>query len=137
MYHLWYTDSTACGVPPSWDGDGGVQQGKPYQTYRQPPYCLGRARKRRTKQAHVATPRHLPGGLLGLLSLLGLEGCHLLGSSLDQLRAALEHLVVIEQAEGELLVSSDDAPANSLKDCLLYTSPSPRDQRGSRMPSSA
>ena len=23
------------------------------------------------------------------------------------------------------------------KDCLLYTSPSPRDQRGSRMPSSA
>ena len=25
----------------------------------------------------------------------------------------------------------------SLKGCLLYTSPSPRDQRGSRMPSSA
>ena len=25
----------------------------------------------------------------------------------------------------------------SYKDCLLYTSPSPRDQRGSRMPSSA
>ena len=24
-----------------------------------------------------------------------------------------------------------------LRDCLLYTSPSPRDQRGSRMPSSA
>ena len=28
-----------------------------------------------------------------------------------------------------------DAPAE--KSCLLYTSPSPRDQRGSRMPSSA
>ena len=27
--------------------------------------------------------------------------------------------------------------ATSNKDCLLYTSPSPRDQRGSRMPSSA
>ena len=27
--------------------------------------------------------------------------------------------------------------ANKRKDCLLYTSPSPRDQRGSRMPSSA
>ena len=27
--------------------------------------------------------------------------------------------------------------SGSLKDCLLYTSPSPRDQRGSRMPSSA
>ena len=26
---------------------------------------------------------------------------------------------------------------DNLKDCLLYTSPSPRDQRGSRMPSSA
>ena len=25
----------------------------------------------------------------------------------------------------------------NVKDCLLYTSPSPRDQRGSRMPSSA
>ena len=27
--------------------------------------------------------------------------------------------------------------AHGLKGCLLYTSPSPRDQRGSRMPSSA
>ena len=27
--------------------------------------------------------------------------------------------------------------ADQLLDCLLYTSPSPRDQRGSRMPSSA
>ena len=26
---------------------------------------------------------------------------------------------------------------SQIKDCLLYTSPSPRDQRGSRMPSSA
>ena len=26
---------------------------------------------------------------------------------------------------------------NALENCLLYTSPSPRDQRGSRMPSSA
>ena len=28
-------------------------------------------------------------------------------------------------------------PKESIKACLLYTSPSPRDQRGSRMPSSA
>ena len=28
-------------------------------------------------------------------------------------------------------------PLGDPKDCLLYTSPSPRDQRGSRMPSSA
>ena len=30
-----------------------------------------------------------------------------------------------------------DAPDYRTKACLLYTSPSPRDQRGSRMPSSA
>ena len=31
-------------------------------------------------------------------------------------------------------LESDDGPVRT---CLLYTSPSPRDQRGSRMPSSA
>ena len=30
-----------------------------------------------------------------------------------------------------------ETPLELLNDCLLYTSPSPRDQRGSRMPSSA
>ena len=30
-----------------------------------------------------------------------------------------------------------DARSNPAETCLLYTSPSPRDQRGSRMPSSA
>ena len=30
-----------------------------------------------------------------------------------------------------------DSDGDGLSDCLLYTSPSPRDQRGSRMPSSA
>ena len=39
-------------------------------------------------------------------------------------------------------VKKKDANGNTVKDedgepCLLYTSPSPRDQRGSRMPSSA
>ena len=40
-----------------------------------------------------------------------------------------------EQLEAELtkLRSEND----QLRTCLLYTSPSPRDQRGSRMPSSA
>ena len=37
--------------------------------------------------------------------------------------------------------STPDDPSRAVvggtKDCLLYTSPSPRDQRGSRMPSSA
>ena len=41
----------------------------------------------------------------------------------------------------EILISKGVAKGDriglSMKDCLLYTSPSPRDQRGSRMPSSA
>ena len=42
--------------------------------------------------------------------------------------------------EGELTFNKNSAPFEPFKDdvsCLLYTSPSPRDQRGSRMPSSA
>ena len=36
------------------------------------------------------------------------------------------------------VIRIDLPPLNErLEDCLLYTSPSPRDQRGSRMPSSA
>ena len=36
-----------------------------------------------------------------------------------------------------LNLEQDSVGAVILGDCLLYTSPSPRDQRGSRMPSSA
>ena len=40
--------------------------------------------------------------------------------------------------EGTPVIKSDrQFPACETKPCLLYTSPSPRDQRGSRMPSSA
>ena len=35
------------------------------------------------------------------------------------------------------VISADNLDSLQLKHCLLYTSPSPRDQRGSRMPSSA
>ena len=39
---------------------------------------------------------------------------------------------------GDLLVVINEIPHNELqRDCLLYTSPSPRDKRQSRMPSSA
>ena len=41
--------------------------------------------------------------------------------------------VTVKIEGDEVLVTR---PSDS-KDCLLYTSPSPRDQRGSRMPSSA
>ena len=41
------------------------------------------------------------------------------------------------QSPVEALAASMHATSASTGDCLLYTSPSPRDQRGSRMPSSA
>ena len=45
-------------------------------------------------------------------------------------------LPIVEGSEGELGLDISKLRAQS-KTCLLYTSPSPRDQRGSRMPSSA
>ena len=41
------------------------------------------------------------------------------------------------EIEDALVQSSNDGRTVRIGDCLLYTSPSPRDQRGSRMPSSA
>ena len=41
------------------------------------------------------------------------------------------------QKELDELKCNNDDMKDSIKFCLLYTSPSPRDQRGSRMPSSA
>ena len=43
---------------------------------------------------------------------------------------------VEEEEEAPVMVPEEPEPAPP-KICLLYTSPSPRDQRGSRMPSSA
>ena len=47
-----------------------------------------------------------------------------------------EKAAVEERLKGELLTHLDQLPVHQYI-CLLYTSPSPRDQRGSRMPSSA
>ena len=44
--------------------------------------------------------------------------------------------VILVAATGEWTRRRLPGPG-MIKDCLLYTSPSPRDQRGSRMPSSA
>ena len=52
---------------------------------------------------------------------------------LDQLRRYVRERLV--PAEDET-IENDGVPEDILA-CLLYTSPSPRDQRGSRMPSSA
>ena len=48
-----------------------------------------------------------------------------------------EDLRVLCKDVGARLSGSEEADAAILWGCLLYTSPSPRDQRGSRMPSSA
>ena len=46
------------------------------------------------------------------------------------LREYTEQMIDIDQLD-------DGEEKEEMKRCLLYTSPSPRDQRGSRMPSSA
>ena len=45
----------------------------------------------------------------------------------------ISDLSYINQSNGHVAIGA----MTKHKDCLLYTSPSPRDQRGSRMPSSA
>ena len=54
------------------------------------------------------------------------------GVSLDLQRMPWKRCILLLQKN-----QIDGAFEVSYKPCLLYTSPSPRDQRGSRMPSSA
>ena len=57
-------------------------------------------------------------------------GAVLLAAGAEKKRSALPHArIMIHQLSGGM--------RGTFSDCLLYTSPSPRDQRGSRMPSSA
>ena len=50
-----------------------------------------------------------------------------------------ERVIFLNQVHGDKVIDLEDlSSVNSYPEgCLLYTSPSPRDQRGSRMPSSA
>ena len=45
--------------------------------------------------------------------------------------------ISIDTSKAAVAAAAIEAGAEIINDCLLYTSPSPRDQRGSRMPSSA
>ena len=54
------------------------------------------------------------------------------GESHCEVLACLDDLVTLEN-----FIYGDTPDPKAIKSCLLYTSPSPRDQRGSRMPSSA
>ena len=49
--------------------------------------------------------------------------------------ATLMSSIMYEQGLGKVMTGIDKAP--EVRTCLLYTSPSPRDKRQSRMPSSA
>ena len=51
--------------------------------------------------------------------------------------AGLPHFIGTDIAEDGSAVLSAISAYPDLANCLLYTSPSPRDQRGARMPSSA
>ena len=44
---------------------------------------------------------------------------------------------VLDDFQRYFTMAMETISADELENCLLYTSPSPRDQRGSRMPSSA
>ena len=59
----------------------------------------------------------------------------------DKLKEIYENCEVVDRVISVDLTDNTDAQQITvsalLDDCLLYTSPSPRDQRGSRMPSSA
>eukprot|EP00829_Urostomides_striatus_P002641 TRINITY_DN12899_c0_g1_i1.p3 TRINITY_DN12899_c0_g1~~TRINITY_DN12899_c0_g1_i1.p3 ORF type:complete len:106 (+),score=53.82 TRINITY_DN12899_c0_g1_i1:48-320(+) len=59
---------------------------------------------------------------------IGDEGC-----------IAIGYALVLNQSLEDLNLSSNEIGDEGTKaiSCLLYTSPSPRDQRGARMPSSA
>ena len=71
------------------------------------------------------------------MNLPGLN--HQLGDDIDALREAVRAFVQRELAPRAAQIEQDNRFPSDLwrKLCLLYTSPSPRDKRQSRMPSSA
>ena len=74
---------------------------------------------------------------------IGREGCWLESKQQKEIKNIRYFIVEnAKSARNALKMVDLAAPVQELKllqlnNCLLYTSPSPRDQRGSRMPSSA
>ena len=58
---------------------------------------------------------------------------------MERITSALEQVreEFVDPGSGESLIQNVSRTIGAEYTCLLYTSPSPRDQRGSRMPSSA
>ena len=59
------------------------------------------------------------------------------GKLLDELRLAHPEAGAVVCFTGQVRGANETDPVKALYLCLLYTSPSPRDKRQSRMPSSA
>ena len=74
------------------------------------------------------------------LSIVGTAGSTTLTAGYDMEGASLATTGVdLATTIGPMTIAADmhQTDEDNNDDCLLYTSPSPRDQRGSRMPSSA
>jgi len=61
--------------------------------------------------------------------MINLDGLNLRPIDIQKLENIEEKLIEYNRNKKNIIALNED--------CLLYTSPSPRDQRGSRMPSSA
>ena len=68
-----------------------------------------------------------------------LKGLGGLGDMAGMMKKAQEMQTKMAEMQDQLanIAVTGESGAGLVKACLLYTSPSPRDQRGSRMPSSA
>ena len=75
--------------------------------------------------------------VLGLAAAAVLASCG--GAKADTSASASNDAEPVDSGVSKVYFIKDITPENLVKvyDCLLYTSPSPRDKRQSRMPSSA
>ena len=118
------------------DGDGGLQSCPAYQLADQ---AIARLRLPHPSQTAQQQARLMPGVALarGLETLAGLYALTDWFAATPDPRDR-DHLVLLRAAQ-DLLVELREPCLSELlaQDCLLYTSPSPRDATLSRMPSSA
>ena len=63
------------------------------------------------------------------------QGCLLVAHNYSQLVGEID--LILREPDGTLVFCEVKTRAKDSLDCLLYTSPSPRDRQKSRMPSSA
>ena len=78
------------------------------------------------------------GGIIQVVSVTKTDAESLASTSTPQLIPGMQATITPQSASNKILVMIClHAAVGGSYACLLYTSPSPRDQRGSRMPSSA